>query len=235
MGIVFGVVNGIINLVHTVKENKKKDKLDQDIIKKKDIIKPIAPPKYYSTIEARRKNVKDGPYSVEGIALSLKNDLVPVGYSLEQLRKIGFGADVTEYEKRHKRRREEDNRNLIEGLEKLKKEIQKGFVNRNDLSEEDKEIIKKNNLFDPAQNSKYVSKLDSWIDLAKRDVLSEDVLDNMLAIFNLKLDGYQDALRNENLKQQNKALIDNAVLNRDKKVLDSVKRAFANAYGIKKF
>ena len=51
----------------------------------------------------------------------------------------------------------------------------------------------------------------------------------------MKLDGYQDALRNENLKQQNKALIDNAVLNRDKKVLDSVKRAFANGYGIKKF
>ena len=44
MGIVFGVVNAIINLVHTVKENKKKDKLDQDIIKKRDIVKPIAPP-----------------------------------------------------------------------------------------------------------------------------------------------------------------------------------------------
>ena len=140
-----------------------------------------------------------------------------------------------EYEKRHKRRREEDNRNLIKGLEKLKKEIQKGFIDRNDLSEEDKEIIKKNNLFDPIENKKYIEKLDSWIDLAKRDVLSVEVLDNMLSIFNLKLDGYQDALRNENLKQQNKALIDNAVLNRDKKVLDSVKRAFANGYGIKKF
>ena len=235
MGIVFGVVNGIINLVHTVKENKKKDKLDQDIIKKKDILKPIAPPKYYSTIEARRKNVKDGPYSVEGIALSLKNDLIPVGYSLEQLRKIGFGADVTEYEKRHKRRREEDNRNLIEGLEKLRKEIKKGFIDRNDLSEEDKEMIKKNKLFDPEENKKYIEKLDSWIDLAKRDVLSVEVLDNMLSIFNTKIDGYQDGLRSAALEKQNKQLVDNAVLNRDKKVLDSVKRAFANGYGIKKF
>ena len=235
MGIVFGVVNGIINLVHTVKENKKKDKLDQDIIKKKDIIKPIAPPKYYSTIEARRKNVKDGPYSVEGIALSLKNDLVPVGYSLEQLRKIGFGADVTEYEKRHKRRREEDNRNLIEGLEKLRKEIKKGFVDRDDLSEEDKEMIKKNKLFNPEENKKYIEKLDSWIDLAKRDVLSVEVLDNMLSVFNIKIDGYQNGLRSAALEKQNKQLVDNAVLNRDKKVLDSVKRAFANGYGIKKF
>ena len=235
MGIVFGVVNGIINLVHTVKENKKKDKLNQDIIKKKDIVKPIAPPKYYSTIESRRKNVKDGPYSVEGISDSLKNDLIPVGYSLEQLRKIGFGADVDEYEKRHKKIRDDDNKNLIEGLEKLRKEIKKGFVDRDDLSEEDREIINKNKLFDPEENQKYINKIDSWIDLAKRDVLTVDVLDSMLSIFNLKMDGYQDAIRNESLKKQNQALIDNAVLNRDKKVLDSVKRAFANGYGIKKF
>ena len=235
MGIVFGVVNGIINLVHTVKENKKKDKLDQDIIKKKDIIKPIAPPKYYATIEARRKNVKDGPYTVEGIALSLKNDLIPVGYSLEQLRKIGFGADVTEYEKRHKNIRETDNQNLIEGLQKLRKEIKKGFVDRKDLSENDLEMIKKNGLFDPEENRKYIEKIDSWIDLAKRNVLTVDVLDNMLSIFNMKIDGYQDGLRALDLEKRNRQLIDNAVLNRDKKVLDSVKRAFANGYGIKKF
>ena len=124
---------------------------------------------------------------------------------------------------------------MIEGLEKLKKEIKKGFVNRNDLSEEDREVINKNKLFDPKENQKYVNKIDSWIDLAKRDVLTVDVLDSMLSIFNLKMDGYQDALRNESLKKQNQALIDNAVLNKDKKVLDSVKRAFANGYGIKKF
>ena len=235
MGIVFGVVNGIINLVHTVKENKKKDKLDQDIVKKKDIVKPIAPPKYYSTIEARRKNVKDGPYSVEGIAYSLKNDLIPVGYSLEQLRKIGFGADVDEYEKRHKQIRTNDNKNLIDALEKLKKEIKKGFVDRKDLSEEDREIINKNKLFNPEENQKYVDKLNSWIDLAKKDLLSVDVLDSMLSIFNNKLDGYSDALRTNDLEKRNKQLVDNAILNRDKKVLDSVKRAFANGYGIKKF
>ena len=235
MGIVFGVVTGIINLVHTIKSNKKKDKLNEDDIKKKDILKPIVPPKYYSTIEARRKNVTKGPYTVEAMAKSLKDDLIPVGYSLEQLRKIGFGADVDEYERRHKQTRNEDNKNLIDGLKKLKKEIQKGFIDRKDLSEEDKVIIKKNNLFDPVENQKYVQKLDSWIDLAKRDVLTEGVLDNMLSVFNLKLEGYQDALRSESLRKQNEEMIDNAVLNQDKKVLDSVKRAFANGYGIKKF
>ena len=235
MGIVFGVVNGVIDLVHTIKSNKEKDKLDDDIIKKKDIMKPIVPPKYYSTIEARRKNVKKGPYTVEAMAESLKDDLIPVGYSLEQLRKIGFSTDVDEYEKRHKRIRDEDKKNLINGLTKLKKEIQKGFIDRKDLSEEDKFIIKKNNLFDPVENKKYVEKLDSWIDLAKRDVLSGEVLDNMLSVFNLKLNGYQDALRNEELRKQNKQMIDNAVLSQDKKVLNSVKRAFADGYGINKF
>ena len=170
MGIIFSVTNSIINLVHTVKQNKKKDKLDQDIIKKKDIVKPIAPPKYYPTIEARRKNVKHGPYTVEAMAESLKNDLIPVGYSLEQLRKIGFGADVTEYEKRHKHRREEDNKNLVEGLELLKKEIQKGLVDDENMSQQDKELLKKYDIFNPLERAKYISKLNEWIDLGKRDV-----------------------------------------------------------------
>ena len=235
MGIIFSVTNAIINLVHTVKQNKKKDKLDQDIIKKKDIVKPIAPPKYYPTIESRRKNVKHGSYTVEAMAESLKNDLIPVGYSLEQLRKIGFGADVTEYEKRHKNRRETDNKNLIEGLEKLKKEIQKGLVNDENMSQEDRELLKKYNIFNPFERAKYISKLDQWIDLGKRDALSVEVLDNMLSAFNLKINGYSDALRQETLMKQNKELVNNAVLNRDKKVLDSVKRAFADGYGIKKF
>ena len=235
MGLIVSVATSIYNLVNTVKQNKKKDKIDEDTIKKKDITKPIVPPKYYPTIEARRKNVKDGPYTVEAIAGSLKNDLIPVGYSLEQLRKIGFGADVTEYEKRHKNRRETDNKNLVEGLEKLKKEIQKGIVSDKDMSQEDKELLKKYDIFNPVERAKYITKLDQWIDLGKKDALSVEVLDNMLSAFNLKIEGYQDALHQEALKKQNQQLVDNAVLNRDKKVLQSVKRAFADGYGIRRF
>ena len=235
MGIIVSAVIGVVNLVHNIQSDKKKDKINNDLIKKKDIVKPLAPPKYYTTIEARRKNVKDGPYSVEGISSSLKNDLIPVGYSLEQLRKIGFGADVDEYEKRQKQTKDDNNQRLIDGLEKIKKEIKKGFVNRKDLSEEDREVINKNNLFTPEQNQKYINKINSWIDLAKNDTLSDSVLDSMLYIFNMKLNTFQDALKGESLKKQNQTLIDDAVLNEDKKVLDSVKRAFANGYGIKRF
>ena len=234
MGIIVSVAVAITSLVVTIQQDKKKDKIVQDDEKKANILKPIVPPKYYSTIEARRKNVKDGPYTVEAMAASLKNDLVPVGYSLEQLRKIGFGADVTEYERRHKERRETDNKHLIEGLEKLKKEIEKGFVSKDNMSETDRELVKKYNIFNPVERAKYITKIDQWINLGKQEVLSEDVLNNMLSAFNLKIGDYNDALNQEALKKQNQQLVDSAVLNRDKKVLESVRRAFANGYGIKK-
>ena len=180
MGLIVSIATSIASLVVTIKQDKKKDKIQQHDERKDNIIKPIVPPKYYSTIEARRKNVKEGPYTVDAIAKSLKNDLVPVGYSLEQLRKVGFGADVEEYQKRHKHRREEDNKNLIESLEKLKKEIEKGFVSEENMSQEDRELVKKYNIFNPVERAKYINRIDQWISLAKDNVLSEDALNSML-------------------------------------------------------
>ena len=220
----------VTNFVLKTKENEEKDKIEADEVKKQDILKPIAPPKYYATIEARRRNVKTGPYTVEAMAESLKNDLIPVGYSLEQLRKVGFGADVTEYERRKKENNKKNKQDLIDALEKLKKELEKGIVSQEDLSEEDKELIKKNDIFNPVQRAKYIAKLNSWIELAKKDVLGDDVLTNMLKVLNYRIDDYQDAIKDQQLRKQNQELVDNAVLNRDKKVLDSVKRAFKNGF-----
>ena len=234
MGIIVSTVTAIVSLVVKVKQDKKKDKLEEQEAKTENIKKPIVPPKYYTTIEARRKNVKEGPYTVENIASSLRNDLVPVGYSLEQLRKVGFGADVTEYERRNRERRETNNKNLIEGLEKLKKEIEKGFVSEENMSQEDRELVKKYNIFNPVERAKYISKIDQWIGLAKEKVLSEEALDAMLGAFNLKIGDYDNALKQESIKKQNQQLIDGAMLNRDRKVLESVKRGFRNGYGINK-
>ena len=230
MGVIMSLSWNIMQTVLTIKENKEKDKIDADDVKKRDIIKPIAPPKYYSTIEARRRNVKDGPYSVEGIADSLKNDLIPVGYSLEQLQKVGFGADVREYQRRKKERIEADQKDLIEGLEKLKKELEKGIVEQKDLSEEDKELIKKNDIFNPIQRAKYIATVNNWLELAHRGVLGDDALNSMLKVLHYRIDDYQDAIKEQQINKQNQELIDNAVLNRDKKVLDSVKRAFKHGY-----
>ena len=230
MGLLMSLSWNVTNFVLKTKEDKEKDKIEADEVKKQDILKPIAPPKYYSTVEARRRNVKTGPYTVEAMAESLKNDLIPVGYSLEQLRKVGFGADVTEYERRKKENDEKNKKDLIDALEKLKKELEKGIVSQEDLSEEDKELIKKNDIFNPVQRAKYIAKIDSWIGLAKNDVLGDYVLTDMLKVLNYRMDDYQDALKEQQINKQNQELVDNAVLNRDKKVLDSVKRAFRNGY-----
>ena len=118
MGTLITLMTTVMDHADKIKNDQRKDKLENDQRKKDNIIKPLAPPKYYSTIEARRKNVKSGPYSVDGISSSLKNDLIPVGYSLEQLKKIGFGADVTEYELRHKNVRNEDKKKINRRIKK---------------------------------------------------------------------------------------------------------------------
>ena len=230
MGLVESTIMSIIDLVEKVKQDKQKDKLEEEEAKKEDIVKPIVPPKYNSTIEARRKNVKDGPYTVEAIASSLKNDLIPVGYSLEQLRKVGFGADVDEYERRKKERTDTNKKNLINGLEELKKQINKGIVSKDDMSQEDKELFKKYDIFNPVERAKYIKQIDAWIDLAKHEALSDSVLDNMISIMNLKVDDYNDTLKQNIINKQNQQLVDNAILKSDQKILNSVKRAFNNGY-----
>ena len=230
MGMILSTTMNVIQLVDRINKDKEKDDIQEEEIKREDILKPIEPPKYYSTIEARKNNVKDGPYTVEAISESLKNNLVPIGYSLEQLEKVGFSADVREFKRRRDKRNENYKKDLVEGLENLKKEIEKGIVSQNDLTQEDRDLIKKNNILNPIQRGEYINKLDRWISLAKKDVLSPDVLGDMTKILNFKISDYRDVITQENIRKQNRQIVDNAVLNRDKKILNSVKRAFRNGY-----
>ena len=229
MGIIYTVVTESIELAEKVKNDKRKDQFIAEEQQKDDIIKPVEPPKYYQTIAARKENVKEGPYTVEAIAESLNNGLVPVGYSLEQLKKVGFGANVREYERREKEEREDDRKNLVESLKKLKEEMI-NFVSEKDMSEKDKEIIKKYNILDSETRAKYIKLITRWIGLAEKDALSVDVLNDMINAFNLRIRDYNDSLKAEKLKKQHRKLVDDAVLSREKKILHSVKRAFRNGY-----
>ena len=235
MGIIVSITLQIINLVEKVKVDKKKDEIEAEKDKKEAIIKPIAPPQYYKTIEARRQNVKSGPYSVEGIVNSLKNDLIPVGYSLEQLSMIGFGANVTEFKKKRKEERDINRKNLIEGLEKIRDKLKSGLIDTNDLSQEDKELMKKYKILNDDQKEKYINMINNWIELAKNDTFSLKVLDNMIDFLNLKTGDINDALKQDAIRKQNIALVDDAVERRDKKVLESVQRALEHGFGINKF
>ena len=227
MGLVQSLVDSTFEIVDKVKSDKRKDEIINKEIQRDKIQKPITPPKYYTTLEARRENVKDGPYTVEAISESLRNDVVPTGYSLEQLRKVGFGTDVRLFLERDQDRRKNKNNELINHLEKLKTEME-NFVNNNNISQRDRDIINKYDLFDELSQKKYISKVNRYIKLAKEDRLSYEVLDDMTRAFGLKVDDYNDALEAERLKDDHRRLVDETVLTRDKKVLEAVKRALRN-------
>ena len=229
MGVLQSLVDQTFEVIEKAELDRRKDEIINQELEKDKIQKPITPPKYYTTIQARRDNVKEGPYTVEAIAESLRNDVVPVGYSLDQLKKIGFGADVREYIRRDEDRRKNKNTELINNLERLKTEME-NFVNNNNISQKDRDIIRKYDLFDELSRSKYISKITRFIKLAKEDKLSYDVLDDMTKTFGLKIDDYNDALEAERLKQDHRDLVDETVLTRDKKVLESVKRALRNGH-----
>ena len=227
MGIVQTIVDGTIGIINKVESNKKKDDIVAHDYEKQRIQTPITPPKYYTTLEARRQNVKDGPYTVEAIEESLRNDVIPTGYSLEQLRKVGFATNVRLFLERDADRRKSKNDELISHLEKLKYEME-NFVNNNNISQRDRDIIKKYDLFDELSKRKYLSKINRFIKLAKEDKLSYEVLDDMSKTLSLKIDDYNDALEAERLKEDHRRLVDETVLTRDKKVLEAVKRALRN-------
>ena len=229
MGLIQSITDQTLNFIEKTKIDKRKDELIEQELEKDKILKPIEPPKFYTTIDSRRQNVKEGPYTVEAIAESLRNDVIPVGYSLEQLRKVGFGADVRAYEKRYEDRKKSKNDELIKHLERLKTEMT-NFVNNNNISQKDKDIIRKYDIMDELSRSKYINKITNFIKLAKENKLSYDVLDDMTKTFGLKIDDYNDALEAERLKQDHRNLVDEAVSVRDKKVLESVKRALRNGH-----
>ena len=104
------------------------------------------------------------------------------------------------------------------------------FVNDENISQKDKEVISKYDIMEPVSRAKYIKKINGYIDLAKKDALNIDVLNDMIKAFGLRIDDYNDALKAEKVKKQHRELVDNAVLSRDKKVLNSVKRAFRNGY-----
>ena len=234
MGILLSLTTKIVDFAQKVKLDKKKDKIEKVKEQKDAILKPITPPQFYKTIEERNKNVKSGPYSTKGIVESLSNDLVPIGYNLEQLEEIGFGANVEEFKKKRNEENKSNKENLISSLEEIRDKLKGGLIDSDELSQSDKDLMRKYKIFDDEKRKVYVEYLTNWIDLAKKDLLDEKVLDNMISFLSLKTEDISDALKEDDIRKQNKALVDNAVDERDAKILRSVKRAFSHGVGIER-
>ena len=234
MGILLSITTKIVDFAGKVKLDKKKDKIEKDKDKKDAILKPITPPQFYKTIEERNKNVKSGPYSTKGIVESLKQDLIPVGYSLEQLEEVGFGANVEEFRKQRNEDNKNNRKNLVDGLEEIRDKLKGGLIDSNDLSQSDKDLMRKYKIFDPGQQKIYLGYINNWIDLAKKDLLDEKVLDNMISFLSLKTEDIQDALKEDDIRKQNKAIVDKAVNEKDARILRAVQRAFSHGLGIER-
>ena len=99
MGVIISTVKAVIDFASSAKKEVDREK-NRKLQKEADrIAKPIPPPQFWPTLEARRKNTPTGPYSVDGIRLALSKLVLPVGWSEEQLTNVGFADEVIKYQK----------------------------------------------------------------------------------------------------------------------------------------
>ena len=108
MGLMISLGILIVNTVNKIKNQKHQDAMQAKKIKLEHYQKPITPPFFYMSIAERDKNVPDGVYSTRGIRESLNDDVIPAGYSLEQLENVGFQKDVNDYTSRKNKRLQEN-------------------------------------------------------------------------------------------------------------------------------
>ena len=94
-----GIISSIIDLVNTVighKKDKKRRKNDEEIYKQQESV-----PFFYKTRDERMLQTKrNSAYSVEGILKSLKEGVLPIGYSFETLKLTGFEKEYNDMIKR---------------------------------------------------------------------------------------------------------------------------------------
>lgn len=123
------IIGQILSIGKKIEANILNDKLRKKTQKFQNTINPITPPFYYRSLKERSKNLSPShPYSVENIISNLNNDVIPVGYSLEQLSFIGFGEQVENFNKRSDKQKE----NLINQFKELTKKLVDVLDNEDD-------------------------------------------------------------------------------------------------------
>lgn len=105
--IIFGLVTQTLNFAKGIEQEKNRER-NRKLQKQADkLANPIKPPHFWKNIKDRKRKVPDGPYSVEGIRMSLSDVILPVGYSEEQLINVGFEKEVDGYRAKVNKERKE--------------------------------------------------------------------------------------------------------------------------------
>lgn len=224
MGQVISFVTSIINTATKLRAEAKQDELDADRRKQEKIKTPIEPPKFYKNIEERASIVKDekNPYSVESIKQSLNRDVVPVGYSLEQLSTVGFDDSVKKYNERKENRRKELKKEFLSVLGKIEKEVEKGFE---DLSKDDRILFEKMGVFSDESRTKILEQLAQWKKQVDEDTATTSMIDDMIELLKSRVDMVQDVFTQGEFEKKIQEQVEQAERKKTSQALMLVRRA----------
>lgn len=224
MSTFIALASSIIDAVKGFRDNARQDERDADRRRLDSIKEPIPPPRFYRTIALRDKNVMDSadPYSTMSIRDSLRNDVIPTGYSLEQLSSVGFSEEVNSYKKRRGERIMNQRKVLKDSLHSVVNLLQKSFP---DLAEDDKRALQQAGLFNDRDVQDLVSKVKRWIMAVDKNQLDSQTATDILQIVQSRLELTQDALDRFQLDKDIQDKISEAQGKRDNTILEFVQRS----------
>jgi hypothetical protein len=224
MGQAVSFVTSIINTATKLRAEAKQDELDADRRKQDKIKTPIEPPKFYKNIEERALIIKDekNPYSVESIKQSLNRDVVPVGYSLEQLSTVGFDDSVKKYNERKENRRKELKKEFSSVLGKIEKEVEKGFE---DLSKDDRILFEKMGVFSDESRTEILKQLAQWKKQVDEDTATTSMIDDMIELLKSRVDMVQDVFTQGEFEKKIQEQVEQAERKKTSQALMLVRRA----------
>lgn len=223
MGQVISIVSTVIDVVKKFKDWATEDRRDADKKRLDDIRDPIEPPKFYTSIPDRQRNVPAAnTYSVDKIRESLNSDIVPAGYSIEQLESIGFRPEVERFRKRRSDRVSEQRNSIKAALWSIIKLLEKGFP---DLSEEDRTALQRAGLFNDEETAKLIVKIKGWINEVDKNQVDPTILDEIIAIAQARTSIVTDALDRAQLSADFQSKVREAQGKRDTSILEILNRS----------
>lgn len=224
MGLVISLITTLIGAATTIKSQIDQDTSDDDKRRLDKIRNPITPPSFYKDLEEREKNVPTGPYSVDKIRESINRDVIPVGYSTEQLSEVGFKSEVDKFIERREKIRKDNLDLLSKNLKTISDSLRDNF-NKFDLTKDDRKSLERIDFFNKDKNESIAIQIDQWTEQAKVGEITSKTLDNLISFFNQKTGFAQDSI-NVTQKQNDAQLnIEKAQDARDTSSLKVINRA----------
>lgn len=223
MGQVISIVSGIVDGIRKIRQWVVEDKVSAERKRLDDLKDPITPPQFYNSLKDRAKNVvSTNSYSVEKIREALNNDVVPAGYSLEQLEATGFNEEVDALRKRRNESVIKERKNLKDAFNQVMMNLEAGFP---DLTQEDRNALQKAGLLNEQNNKRLVDKIKGWMDGIDKGEVDVSMIDEILSIAQARTAVVNDALDRAQLNVELQSKIKDAQGKRDASILEILNRS----------